>query len=205
MVELELPLREDEVRRLSVGERVVLTGTIFTGRESFYLRAAKEGIIPPLDYGSINAMMHVGPIVQRTPGGWLAVSMTPTTSIRMEKFCASLIRKLQTRVIIGKGTMGQDTVDAMREVGAVHLCGLGINPTALANQVMRVREVHFLEEIGPTEATWVFDVGAFGPFVVDIDASGNSFFSSLYDESLKRLHGLYAKHDIPLDYQYTAI
>jgi tartrate/fumarate subfamily iron-sulfur-dependent hydro-lyase beta chain len=169
------------------------------------LRAATEGILPPLDYGSINAMMHVGPIVKRIPQGWLAMSMTPTTSIRMEKFCASLLRKLQTRVIIGKGTMGQDTVEAMREVGAVHLCGLGINPSALASHVTSVREVHFLEEIGPTEATWVFEVSAFGPFVVDIDASGNSFFSSLYDESLKRLHRLYAKHNIPLDYQYTDI
>jgi len=205
MIELRLPLSEADARNLSVGDMVCLDGLLFTGRESFYLRAVNEGILPPLDYDAINVMMHVGPVIKRTPEGWLPISMTPTTSIRMEKFCGPLIHQLRTRAIIGKGTMGERTKVALRGVGAVHLCGVGINPTALARQVRRVVDVYFLEEIGPTEATWILEVAGFGPFVVDMDSRGNNLFEALCEESLKRLQEIYEKHGIPLDFEYTPI
>jgi tartrate/fumarate subfamily iron-sulfur-dependent hydro-lyase beta chain len=184
---------------------VRMTGPLFTGRESFYLRAAQESILPPLDYSLLNVMMHVGPVISGTVDDWLPLSMTPTTSIRMEKFCGPILRKLRTRAIIGKGTMGEQTMTAMVDVGAVHLCGLGINPTALAKQVQKVVEVHYLDEIGPTEATWVLDVADFGPFVVDMDSRGSNLFSALSERSLERLQAIYRKHGIPPDYEYTPI
>ena len=205
MIELRLPLSEPDARGLVAGDTVRLNGLLFTGRESFYLRAIGEAVLPPLDYGRINVLMHVGPIIARDGDGWLPVSMTPTTSIRMEKYCGPLLTKLRTRAIIGKGTMGERTRAAMKDLGAVHLCGVGINPTALARQVRRVVEVHYLDEIGPTEATWVLDVAAFGPFVVDMDSRGNNLFSDVRGESQRRLQRIYRKRGIAPDYEYTPI
>ena len=205
MARIALPLDEERVRELKVGDIVYFDGKLFTGRESFYIRAKEESIYPPLDYDSVNLMMHVGPVMEEKDGKWRPVSLTPTTSIRMEKYAHYFIRKYCTRAIIGKGTMGEKTMNAMEEIGCIHLCGIGINANVLARQVKKVVDVYFLNKIGPTEATWVLEVENFGPFVVDIDANGNNLFSSINENSRKKLKEIYKKYDIPINYEFTMI
>lgn len=205
MNRIALPLDEERVRKLNVGDIVYFDGKIFTGRESFYIRAEEQGIFPPLDYDSINLMMHVGPVMEKKDGDWSPISLTPTTSIRMEKYAHHFIKKFRTRAIIGKGTMGDKTMDAMVETGCVHLCGIGINANVLAAHIKEVVNVFFLDEIGPTEATWVLDVEDFGPFVVDMDTNGNNLFASINTNSQKKLKEIYQKHNIPVDYEFTPI
>ncbi|MCK9265676.1 fumarate hydratase C-terminal domain-containing protein [bacterium] len=205
MRELILPLDEKQTRDLNVGEQVVLTGKIFTGRESFYIRAVEENILPELDYSNINVMMHVGPVMKKDNSSWEVLGLTPTTSIRMEKYAGILIEKLKTRALIGKGTMGKTTTDAMKKIGAVHLAPIAIYPVLLARQIVRVERVFFLEDIGATEATWIFDVKNFGPFLVDIDSKGNNYFNNIVVSSKDKLKQVYDKNRIPLDYKYTEI
>jgi tartrate/fumarate subfamily iron-sulfur-dependent hydro-lyase beta chain len=205
MSEIALPLDEERARRLRIGDIVRFNGKLFTGRSSFYIRAEQENILPPLDYDAINVMMHVGPVMETVKGRWRPISLTPTTSIRMEKYAHKYIRKLKTRGIIGKGTMGEKTTEAMVEVGSVHLCGIGINANVLGTQVKEVVCAHYVDEIGPTEATWVLDVEHFGPFVVDIDAEGNNLFSPVNARSQAKMREIWRKHGIPLDYRFTPI
>ena len=205
MRRVELPLDDKRVRELKVGDIVYFDGKLFTGRESFYIRAKEEIVYPTLDYNSVNLMMHVGPVMEEKGGKWKPVSLTPTTSIRMEKYAHHFIRKFCTRAIIGKGTMGEKTMNAMAETGCIHLCGIGINANILAKQVKEVVSVCFLDEIGPTEATWVLEVENFGPFVVDIDTDKNNLFSSINKDSQKKLKDIYLKHDIPINYEFTMI
>ena len=205
MHRVTLPLEEERVRHFGVGDIVFFDGRLFTGRESFYIRAEEEGIFPSLDYNSLNLMVHVGPVMEKRDSHWEPLSLTPTTSIRMEKYAPNFIRRFRTRAIIGKGTMVKETMNAMAETGCVHLCGIGINGNVLARQVKEVVDVYYLDEIGPTEATWVLQVGGLGPFVVDMDAEGNNLFSAVRERSLNRLQEIYCKHGIAPDYEYTSI
>ena len=205
MIDLDLPLAEERVRSLKIGDLVTFTGSFFTGRESFYIRAVEQGILPPIDFSSLNLMVHTGPIMRRRDRGWEAVSLTPTTSIRMDKYCPSLLARLGTRAIVGKGTMGRETARAMRVFGCVHAAPVGINAANLARQVRRVQRVCFLAEIGPTEATWVMEAEKFGPFLIDIDAAGRNFFHRVNRRVARNLREIFGDLAVPPEYRYTEI
>ena len=202
---LRLPLSEDEARSLTVGDLVTVTGMVFTGRSRLHIRAIENGIVPPLDFERINCFFHVGPVMRQANGAWEAVSIEPTSSIRFERYAGDVIRKLKLRTCIGKTTMGRKTAAALREVGGVHLTKIGICGNQLATQVTRVCGVHFLDELGKTEATWVFEVERFGPFFVDIDASGRNYFEELDEETKSRMGHVYDELGIPEDLAYTDV
>jgi len=198
-------LSESEAGILRLGDLCTVTGTIFTGRSRFHIRAMEEEIVPPLDYAEVNAFFHVGPVMRRDPDGWKIVSIEPTSSIRFERYGGDVVRKLGLRTLIGKTTMGPKTAAALAEVGGVFLSKIGLCGNQLAQQVRRVREVHFLEELGKTEATWVFEVERFGPFFVAIDARGNSYFENLDAEVEARFEAAREALGIPANYKYTQV
>ncbi len=179
VVDLQLPLSEEDARGLKLGDMVTVTGIVFTGRSRFHIRAVEESILPPLDFERINCFFHVGPVMRQEDGQWQIVSIEPTSSIRFERYGADVVRKLNLRTLIGKTTMGLRTAAALAEVGGVYLSKIGVCGNQLARQVREVRAVHFLDELGKTEATWVLDVERFGPFFVAMDAHGNSYFEQL--------------------------
>jgi len=202
---LPLPLAPDEARRLPLGAMVTLTGTVFTGRSRFHIRAVEQGVVPPVDFAAVNAFFHVGPVMRRAGDRWSVVSIEPTSSIRFERYGGAVVRQLGLRTLIGKTTMGRGTTEALREVGGVHLTKIGVCGNQLARQVARVREVHFLDELGATEATWVLDVERFGPFFVDIDAHGRNYFEQLDADERARLPDVYRRLGIPDGFAYTPV
>ena len=202
---LTLPLDEEAARSLTLGEMVTLTGPVFTGRSRFHIRAATEGILPPVDFTEVNAFFHVGPVMRKVDGGWSVVSIEPTSSIRFERYAAQVVRDLGLRTLIGKTTMGPATAEALREVGGVYLSKIGVCGNTLSQQVRRVREVHFVEELGKTEATWVFEVERFGPFFVAIDARGRNYFQDLARASGAALAKELGRCGVSADYAYTDV
>jgi len=202
---LQLPLSEKEARSLKIGEMVTLTGTVFTGRSRFHIRAIEQDILPPVDFREINVFFHAGPVMRQENGQWKIVSIEPTSSIRFERYGAAVVRKLNLRVLIGKTTMGRGTSEALREVGGAHLTKIGICGNQLVPQVKRIRAVYFLEELGKTEATWLFEVEKFGPFFVDMDARGNNYFDRLDKEVNGRLPVISRELGIPGDYKFTSV
>ncbi len=205
MKELRLPLTPDEARGLELGEQVTVSGVLFTGRSRFHIRAVEEGLFPPLNYEQVNGFFHVGPVMKETPSGWEVVSCEPTSSIRFERYGPDVVRKFQLRTLIGKTTMGPGTAAALREVGGVYLSKIGVSGNLLRRKVCKVREVHFLEELGKTEATWVFEVEQFGPFFVAIDARGRNYFQTLDEEVRRRLPGIESELGIPASYTFTEV
>lgn len=202
---LQLPITEDEARGLKLGEMVTVTGLVFTGRSRFHIRAIEEGIVPPLDFANINCFFHVGPVMCREGDEWRIVSIEPTSSVRFERYSPDVIRKLTLRTLIGKTTMGPGTAAALREVGGVHLTKIGICGNQLAPQVEEVCGVHFLDELGKTEATWVFRVERFGPFFVDMDASGRNHFDELTADVRSRMAKVRRDLGIPDTFAYTNV
>lgn len=202
---LQLPLCEADARALKLGEMVTVSGAIFTGRSRFHIRAIEEDILPPVDFEKINCFFHVGPVMRKTDGRWEIVSIEPTSSIRFERYGGQVVRRLGLRTLIGKTTMGPGTVAALRDVGGVHLTKIGICGNILVPQVKTVREVHFLEELGKTEATWIFEVERFGPFFVDIDAEGRNYFEQLDVDCQAGMEEIRRTLGIPDDYEYTNV
>lgn len=168
-----LPTRigKSAARRMRVGDRVFLTGELLTMRDMAHLRALellRSGKDLPFRLEG-RFIYHCGPLVR----GETVVSAGPTTSMRMERSEAELIRKSGLRGIVGKGGMGASTASALIECGAVYLeypGGVG----ALAAKASRgIRGVHWMD-LGEPEAVWVIAVEDFGPCFVSMDSHGGS-------------------------------
>ena len=173
---LTTPISEEEVRGLSAGDVIYVSGTMFTARDEAHRVLLERGAPFPLEG---LALFHCGPVVQKVGEGWRVVAAGPTTSARMELFEAEFLEKFRPRVIIGKGGMGEKTLKALGEVGAVYTHFTGGAGALAAQAIRRVKEVHFLEELGIPEAVWVFEVEKFGPLVVAMDAHGRSLYADL--------------------------
>ncbi len=173
---LETPISKEEVRDLTVGDVVYVSGTMFTARDEAHRVLLERGAPLPLEG---LALFHCGPVVQKVDGGWRVVAAGPTTSARMEMFEADFLKRFKPRLIIGKGGMGKRTLAALGEVGAVYTHFTGGAGALAARAIVRVREVHFLVELGIPEAVWVLEVERFGPLVVTMDAHGRSLYEEL--------------------------
>ena len=202
---LKVPLREGDVRGLEIGDVVFVSGPIYTGRSLFHIRAVDQNIIPSIDFEQMNVLMHIGPVMEKVDDSWRPVSMAPTSSIRFEKYGASIIKKLGIRGIIGKTTMGKETMEMMRQFGTVHLTVVGVMGNLLANQVKKILGVYFLEELGRTEATWVMELEKGGPFIVDIDTKGNNLFHQINRGVESKFKEFYKKFGIPSGFNYTDV
>ena len=173
---LTVPIGEEEARKLKAGDVVYVSGTMFTARDEAHRVLLERGAPLPLEG---LALFHCGPVVQKVDGGWRVVAAGPTTSARMEMFEADFLKRFKPRLIIGKGGMGKRTLAALEEVGAVYTHFTGGAGALAARAIKRVREVHFLEELGIPEAVWVLEVERFGPLVVTMDAHGRSLYEEL--------------------------
>ncbi len=203
--EISLPLSKADAAMLALGEIVTVNGMIFTGRSRFHIRAIEDNVFPPLDFAKINCFLHVGPVMRKENDAWKIVTLEPTSSIRFERYGADVIRKFNLRTLIGKTTMGPRTVAALKETGGVYLSKIGLCGNQLREQVVRVHAVHFLDELGKTEATWILEVKKFGPFFVAIDAHGNSYFENMDMDIARRLPEINVRLAIPAGYSFTEV
>lgn len=185
--ELSTPLTEDAARRLSVGDRVLISGAVFTARDAVhqYLAAGESA---PCDFSGA-VIYHCGPVVVRRADGWLITAAGPTTSIREEPYMADLISRFGLRAIIGKGGMGARTLEACGAHGCVYLHAVGGAAQVLAATVTRVETVFMLERFGVPEAIWQLVVDSF-PAVVTMDAHGRSLHADIEGRSSRRLQEL---------------
>ena len=206
MRDIKLPMSAEDARSLELGEMITVSGLLFTGRSRFHIRAIEENVFPPIDYEKVNCFFHVGPVMKQEENGeWQVVSCEPTSSIRFERYGADVVRKFNLRTLIGKTTMGPGTAQALKEVGGVYLSKIGLSGNALRGQVKKVHEVHFLDELGKTEATWIYEVENFGPFFVAMDTNGRNYFEELAREADAKMPGLEKKLGIPEGYDYTEV
>ena len=205
MRDIKLPMSEADAKSLKLGEMVTVSGLLFTGRSRLHIRAVEDNIFPPIDYEKINCFFHVGPVMRQNGDEWEVVSCEPTSSIRFERYGADVVRKFNLRTLIGKTTMGPRTAEALKEVGGVYLTKIGLSGNALRGQVKKVHDVYFLDELGKTECTWIYEVENFGPFFVAIDADGNNYFEDLAREADAKMPEIEADLGIPEGYTYTEV
>ena len=174
MISLTFPFTEAQVRALKVGEEVLISGIVFTGRDAVHKYLHEGGALPPGVSLRDGIIYHCGPVMMKQPdGSYKCTAAGPTTSIREEPYQWQIIRDFGVRGVIGKGGMGDKTLAACKEHGCVYLHAIGGAAQVLAECVKRVRNVYFAEEFGSPEAIWELEIENF-PAVVTIDAHGNS-------------------------------
>jgi len=189
---INLPIDEGAARELRMGDILYLTGTIFTARDEAHLRMLEEhdaGRTLPFDPATMG-LFHCGPVMAKLDSGWRVVAAGPTTSIRMELFEDRFLDAFRTRIVIGKGGMGDKTQAALERVGAVYAHYTGGAGALAAERIERVEGVYWLDELGMPEAVWIFAVKDFGPLLVTMDSVGGNLYDELkpkIDENLKRI------------------
>jgi fumarate hydratase class I len=183
---LRPPLNEAQVRALKVGDVVLITGEIFTGRDQVHAYLMKNA--PPADLNGA-ALYHCGPVMLKEGDRWVTKAAGPTTSIREEPYQADVIKRYGVRAVIGKGGMGPKTLNALQEFGAVYLNGIGGAAQYYARTIEKVLGVHLLEEFGIPEAMWHLRVNGF-PAIVTMDAHGNSLHADVENETGAALEAL---------------
>src|SRR4029077_7592492 len=181
-IALDAPLSEDAVRSLRVGDVVLVSGPMFTGRDAVHSYLMKHE--PPVDLqGSI--LYHCGPVVVKEGDRWRVTAAGPTTSIREEPYQADIIKRYGVRAVVGKGGMGAKTLAALKECGAVYLNAIGGAAQFYARTIEKVDGVSLLE-FGTPEAMWHLTVKDF-PAIVTMDAHGNSLHEDIEQESGRHL------------------
>jgi fumarate hydratase subunit beta len=165
-VRLKMPLG-DEVLSLRAGERVTLSGTVYTARDEAHLRMMEKGI--PFDPKGA-AVYHCGPVIHEGR----IISAGPTTSARMNRLSKFLL-DAGVRALIGKGGMGKEVVGQLRGRG-VYLAFTG-GCAALAASHMRLKGAYY-EDLGMAEAIWIIWLDKL-PLIVGIDAHGGDLFGDV--------------------------
>jgi len=183
MTTLTFPFTEEKIRALKVGDEVLISGVIYTGRDAVHKYLHEGGELPPEVSLRDGILYHCGPVVMKqADGSWKATAAGPTTSIREEPYQWQVIRDFGLRGVIGKGGMGERTLAACREYGCVYLHAIGGAAQVLAERIKQVRNVYMMEKFGAPEAIWEFEVEDF-PSVVTIDSHGRSLHAEIFAQS----------------------
>ena len=206
MRQVTIPISDEVIRSLKVGDPVSLNGVMVTGRDAvhkwlvetfIYRTRAPQGddlevyeAIKPLLNGGV--IYHCGPVVAGIESKeYRFVAAGPTTSSREEPYQGEVLRHFNLKGVIGKGGMGAKTLQACQEVPAVYCHAIGGAASWIAQSVQRVLGVYKLE-FGVPEALWVIEVKDF-PAVVTMDAHGQSQHAVIEARSRQILEQLLAK------------
>jgi fumarate hydratase class I len=190
MAELKLPVGEESIRSLEVGDFVELSGRMITGRDAAHKWLIEEHREEVAPYMADTVIYHCGPVVaENDDGTYDFVAAGPTTSIREEPYQAEVIGGYGLRGVIGKGGMGPKTLEGLAEHGAVYLHAVGGAAQVLARAIPRVERVFMLSEFGVPEALWVIEVERF-PVMVTMDSHGGSLHADVEERSQAKLREL---------------
>lgn len=206
MRKINIPIDDETIRDLKVGEPVLLSGTMVTGRDAAHKwmieTFIKKTRSPQGDdlqaYEALKKLLngaviyHCGPVVAGLDTkDYRFVAAGPTTSIREEPYQADVMKHFNVKGVIGKGGMGPKTLKGCEETPGVYFHAIGGAASFIAQSVKKVLGVYKMD-FGVPEAMWVIEVQDF-PVVVTMDAHGQSQHAVVESASRKILDDLLAQ------------
>lgn len=206
MKNINLPISDETISDLHVGDPVLLSGVMVTGRDAahkwmieYFIKKTKPASDEDLavyaelkKYLNGSVIYHCGPVVaglETKQYKFLAAG--PTTSIREEPYQADVMEHFNVKGVIGKGGMGAKTLEGCRKTPGVYFHAIGGAASFIAQSVTRVLGVYKLN-FGTPEAMWVIEVKDF-PVVVTMDSHGRSQHEVIESSSRKVLDELLKK------------
>ena len=173
-IDLETPLSDSDVEKLEAGDKVRISGILYTARDAAHKRLVEmleSGKDLPFDLKG-QLLYYVGPTPAR-PGQEIG-SAGPTTSYRMDTY-TPIFLKMGLKGTIGKGGRSEEVIEAMKKYKAVYLAAVGGVAALIAKRIKRVRIIAF-EDLGP-EAIRELEVENF-PVIVVNDTKGNDLYKT---------------------------
>src|SRR4051812_20119837 len=124
--DLRMPISEAQARSLRVEDTVTLEGPLYGLRDATLIHMFDRGRKTRFDLSG-HAVIHTAPNVKKVakstthPTGYAPVCIGTTTSDRMERFTRPLLRDYGVRMLIGKGGLRADSLNAFKESGGVYV------------------------------------------------------------------------------------
>lgn len=180
-MKLKTPIDKKTIKKLRAGDKLYLTGTIYTGRDAAHQKLVdliKESKELPVDLKG-QTIYYVGPAPKK-PGGVIG-SAGPTSSYRMDPY-AKVMLEYGLKVMIGKGSRSDKFIEEMLEYEGVYLQAVGGLGALLAKKIKKAKVVAF-PNLG-AEAIYELEVEDF-PVVVTYDTVGGN----LIKEGIEKYKG----------------
>ena len=184
---LRVPEDNNRVAEIKAGDVLFLTGDIVIARD----QAHKKLLEPDKFIEEVVGLpiFHCGPIARRKGEEWTIVAGGPTTSTRMDALTPPILEKYKTKIIIGKGGLGEIGKKGLANFGAVYSEFTGGASALAVSKIVKVKK-RLLEELGPTELVWIWEVKDFGPLLVTQDHQGNDIKKIVTNQAVAKLDTL---------------
>ncbi len=187
--ELTTPVSEAQIRQLRIDDTVTLQATLFGIRDATQIHLFDRGRSTRFDLHG-HAVIHTAPNVKKVeksdvyPAGYAPVCIGTTTSDRMERFTRPLMTQYGVRLIVGKGGLREDSLDAFRELGGAYLAIVGGTAALETTWIEQIEDVD-LDDLNP-ESLWQFRIRNFGPLLVAMDSHGGSLYRAVKQDAQAR-------------------
>jgi fumarate hydratase subunit beta len=182
---LDIPKENVKVSGVRIGDILYLTGDIAVARDQAHKKLL-ETFLPELVGLPI---FHCGPIARKVGEQWKIVAGGPTTSTRMDALTPPILEKYGTKIIIGKGGLGETGKKGLANFGAVYSEFTGGASALAVSKIVRVKN-RLLEELGPTELVWIWEVKEFGPLLVTQDHQGGDIKKEVTTQAVSKLDNI---------------
>lgn len=180
--ELNMPVSEEQVRKLRINDTVTLQQTLYGIRDATLIHMFDHGRKTRFDLRG-HAVIHTAPNVKwvgetkEYPSGYAPICIGTTTSARMERFTQPLMAQYGVRIVIGKGGLFASSAKAFSEIGGVYLAIIGGTAALETTWIEQIEEVD-LDDLNP-ESLWKFRIRDFGPLLVAMDSHGGSLYTAV--------------------------
>ncbi len=168
MIRLSSPISNHDINNLKSGDKVLITGTIYTARDQAHIRLLNEKNLPFPIEGSI--IYYVGPTPKKE--GFAIGASGPTSSYRMDEMAVPLMEK-GLKIMIGKGDRSEEFRHEMMKNNAVYLIATGGAGALLSSRIKSSKLIAY-EDLG-AEAIYQLEVEDF-PCFVAYDVHGHNLF-----------------------------
>jgi L(+)-tartrate dehydratase beta subunit len=186
---LDMPISAEQARALRLGDTVTLERTLYGIRDATLIAMFDRERQNRLDLKG-HAVVHTAPNVRKvpaspeSPAGYEPLCIGTTTSMRMERFTRPLMQREGVRIIVGKGGMGPQTLDAFRELGGAYLAVVGGAAALQTTWIEAIEDVE-MDDLHP-ESLWRFRIKNFGPLMVAMDSHGGSLYARVQGDAMAR-------------------